>query len=274
MIDGYRVIDLHVHSHLSGCADDEADYATEAILRRAAQLGVDAIGFADHVLDPDAQLPPEIFAELEGRPGLERTEALRAELAALEGTGLPAVAVGAEVDLFYEGRPSISPAARPRLDHAPFSANHPPLPPEAFPDELSPEDTARYLMKRTRAAIRSGMATSLAHPLLAMGLSRPDEVYACYVALGVEGLFEEARDADVALGFSRHLITNQHLFRTADAEALYRTAARVGVRLAFETDSHLMWQLACIVPLVALARRFGLAPEGFVQELPAPRSAT
>jgi histidinol phosphatase-like PHP family hydrolase len=270
MIDGYRVIDLHVHSNLSGCADDAPGYTPEVILRRAGQLGIDGVGFADHVLDPAAPLPPEVFAELAPRPGLERIARLRAELAALEAPGLPPFAVGAEVDVFLDGAPAISAAARPLLDHAPFSANHPPLAAEQISEDLSPEDVARNIMKKTRAALRSGMATSLAHPLLPMARSAPQEVFACYRPLGVDGLFEEARDAGVALGFSRHLVTNQQLFRTSDAEALYADAVRVGVKLAFETDSHLLWQQACIVPLVALARRFGLGPECFLTDLPAP----
>jgi histidinol phosphatase-like PHP family hydrolase len=269
MIGDYRVIDLHVHSHLSGCADDAPGYSAEAILRHASALGTDAVAFADHILDPAAALPTEVFEYLDERPGFERVEQLRGELAALELQGLPRVAVGCEVDVFADGAFSIAAALRARLDHAAFSANHPPVPPLPAPEGDNPEDVARYVMKKSRSAIRSGMATSLAHPFLPMGFPRAQEVYACYLPMGAEGLFEEARDAGIALGFSRHLVSSSQLVRHDDVRELYSAAARVGVKLAFETDSHSLWHMSCILPLVELARRFGLTPDRFISALPA-----
>jgi len=269
MISGFRVIDLHVHSHLSGCADDEEHYSTASILRAAAALGVDGVGFADHVLEPQPGLPAELLDYLGGRPGLERVAALREELADIDLRSLPPVAVGAEVDVYGRGLSAITPVGRASLDHAAFSANHPQAPGTPAPDSESPEDIARHIMKRTREAVRSGLATSLAHPLIPMDRPASQEVYACYLPLGVEHVFEEARDAGVALGFSRHLVTHAHFARPADAAEIYQAAARVGVKLAFETDSHALWHLACITPLVALAERMGLAPKHFISELPA-----
>jgi len=268
MIDGFRVIDLHVHSELSGCADGPPGYKAELVLRHAARLGVDGVAFTDHVLEPQAALPGELVEEMGGRPGLERQRKLRASLAGLDASGLPPFRVGAEVDVFAPGLFAVTPAGRRELDLAALAANHPQLAGTPAPESDEPEAVARHLLEKTRAAVRSGLATSLAHPLIPLGRPRAAEAYALYPGLGVEGLFEEARDAGILLGFSRHLVTGQHLARQRDAAALYALAAKVGLKLAFESDCHQLWHMSCIAAMVEFARKLGLAPGNFIAELP------
>lgn len=268
MIDGYRVIDLHVHSDLSGCADQPPGYTAERVLRRAAELGIDGVAFTDHVLDPQPELPAALIAEMGGRPGLERPRALRARLAAMDPAGLPPFRVGAEVDVFRPGLFAVSAAGRRDLDLAILSANHPPLGSMPAPESAEPEAVARHILEKTLSAVRSGLATSIAHPLIALGQPRAAEAYACYSRIGVAGLFEEMRDRGVLLGFSRHLVEAQDQARPEDAARLYALAVRVGVRLAFETDSHRLSHLSGIASLVERARTFGLGPRLFIAELP------
>jgi histidinol phosphatase-like PHP family hydrolase len=268
MIDGFRVIDLHVHSELSGCADKPPGYKAELVLRHAAKLGIDGLAFTDHVLEPQAALSAELIAELGGRPGLERQRKLRASLAGLDPSGLPSFRVGAEVDVFAPGLFAVTPEGRRELDLAAMSANHPQLAGTPAPESAEPEAVARHILEKTRLAVRSGLATSLAHPLIPMGRPRAAEAYALYPGLGVEELFEEARDAGVILGFSRHLLVSQHLARQKDAAALYALAVKVGVKLAFETDCHQLWHMSCIVAMIEFARKLGLAPGNFITDLP------
>ena len=268
MIDGYRVIDLHVHSELSGCADKAPGYTAELVLRHAARLGIDGVGFADHVLEPQPELPAALVEEIGGRPGLERTRKLRGILAGLDAPGLPPFRIGAEVDVFRPGLFAVPAAGRRELDFAAVSANHPQLASMPAPESDEPGALARHILEKTLSAVRSGLATSIAHPLIPLGRARAAEAYALLPALGAEGLFEEMRDRGVLLGFSRQLLTAQHLARQKDAAALYALAARVGVRLVFETDCHQFWHMSCIVPLVELARKLGLGPERFAGELP------
>jgi histidinol phosphatase-like PHP family hydrolase len=268
MISDYRVIDMHVHSHLSGCADSEPEYATIKILEHAAALGVDGIGFADHIFDPDCEVPDEVRAEYAERPGFERTVALREELEGLELPASLSVAVGAEIDVWAPGVFALAPGNRKLLDFAGLSANHPPLMLEYEPPSNEPGAIAEFLLAKARFAVESGAASVLGHPLLAMGFDRPAEVYSALQELELESLFESARDATVAIGFSRHLLADGQLARSDDVQSLYSRAARVGAHLAFETDSHSLEQLSCIVALVQLAQDIDLTPENFLAELP------
>ncbi|HOX05375.1 MAG TPA: hypothetical protein PK280_03155 [Planctomycetota bacterium] len=270
MIDGFRIIDLHVHSELSGCADKSPGYRAGEVLRHAAGLGIDGVGFTDHILEPQPGLSAELVAEMGGRPGLERTRKLRALLAGLDPAGLPPFRVGAEVDVFRPGLFAVSAAGRRELDFAAFSANHPGLACMPGPGSDEPGAVARHILDQTLSAVRSGLATSLAHPLIPMGRPQPADVHAVLAGDGggAAGLFEEMRDRGVLLGFPRQLLTAGHLAPQKSAAALYALAARVGTRLVFETDCHAFWHMSCIVPLVEYARRLGLGPQNFISELP------
>lgn len=268
MIDGFRVIDLHVHSELSGCADHSPEYNARSLLCHARSLGIDGVAFADHILEPRPELPKVLVDAMGGRPGLERTRKLREIMAGLDLSGLPPFRVGAEVDAFAPGLFAVSPAGRKELDAAVFSANHPDQPGGSAPAAPAPEDVARHILERTASAVRSGLATSIAHPLVPLGRDKAVEIYALYPRLGLEGLFEEARDRNVIFGFSRHLIVNQNMAKQKDAAVIYALAAKVGVRLAFETDCHQLWHMSCIVPLVHFAQKLGLKPDNFISELP------
>ena len=273
MIDGFCVIDLHVHSELSGCADKPPLYTAERVLRHAARLGIDGVGFSDHVLEPQAALPRELTDELEGRPGLERPAQLRKILAGTNALELPPFIIGAEVDAFGGGLFAITPEGRRSLDFVAMSANHPTRAGMSGPGSADADAVARHTMDVTREAVRSGLATSLAHPLIP--LHSPEigaAAYARYVHLGLEGLLEDIRDAGIIFGFSRHLVTHSHLFRPRDVQTVYQLAARVGVSLAFETDCHQLWHMSCIVPLVELARKISLSPAHFITALPARQS--
>lgn len=268
MIAGFRVIDLHVHSELSGCADKPPGYTAELVLRHAAALGVDGLAFTDHVLEPQRRLPARLVAALGGRPGLERVRSLRARLAAMDTAGLPSFAIGAEVDVFAPGLFAITPAHSSELDLAVMAANHAPLDCMPAPAADDPAAIARHLLDNAVAAVQSGFATSLAHPFVPFGWARGAAAFALLPEADVAGLFEEMRDRHVLLGFSRHLIGSQHLVPHKHAARLYSLAATIGVGLAFETDCHQLWHMSCIVPLVELAIKFGLAPAHFISELP------
>jgi len=268
VIDGFRILDGHVHSHLSGCADDPPGYTPEIVLRHAARLGIDGVGFCDHIFQLHAALPAELVAAMAGRGGLERVRALRDCLSRIDPAGLPTVSVGAEVEAWGDGLIPLTAGGRAELDRAVFSANHDEPAGVPRPASDRPEDVARHILRNTREAIESGMASSIGHPLLGLNWPRPREVYALYPKLGLDGLFEQARDAGVAFGFSRHLLS-EHLAHHRDVRAVYRTAVRVGVKLAFETDCHRLWHMSCIVALVELARYVGLEPGDFIDEFPA-----
>jgi histidinol phosphatase-like PHP family hydrolase len=217
------------------------------------------------MLERHQLVPQELIDYLHPRGGLEQAEKLREQLSGIDTQGMPKTSIGAEIDVYKEFI-ALTPEGRIQLDHTVMSANHPVPPMLECPAGDDTGEYAKFIMEKTMRAVTCGFATSIGHPFLALGHPAPVEVYRLYPDMDIQGLFEEARDRNVAFGFSRHLLTSRDILDLGTAEHIYTLAARVGVKLAFETDSHRHWHLACIHPLVALARLFSLKPEHFLDE--------
>ena len=102
--------DLHVHTHLSPCGKPQASAA--AMLARAREKGLAAIGFADHVTPHP--VPGCSFYEGQ-RPHL--LEELRAEIRSLPGEPGLRVLVGVEADYSLAGPACLDDRLRSLADH-------------------------------------------------------------------------------------------------------------------------------------------------------------
>ena len=109
--------DFHVHTHLSPCGKPQA--TAEAMLRRAQEKGLAALGFADHVT-PD-RIPGCSFYDRQ-RPHILAD--LRAEIAqVIDGTDLE-ILVGAEADYAIAGPGCLDAAVLAQADHVVCAASH------------------------------------------------------------------------------------------------------------------------------------------------------
>ena len=71
--------DLHVHTYLSSCCHDKDGHRPAPILRAAGRMGIETVGFADHVWANPLLAPSDWY-----RPqGMEQIARLRDELAGI-----------------------------------------------------------------------------------------------------------------------------------------------------------------------------------------------
>lgn len=156
--------DLHVHTYLSACCSDKERQRPRGILSSAEEMGVRVIGFADHVwMNPD-ETPSNWY-----RPQDEsQITRLREELIGIQ-SGVR-VLVGCEADTVSPGRFSITREFAEGLDFVLLACSH--LHMKGFvaqPRSYGARDLAEHLLAMFASAVTSGLATSIAHPMLPCG---------------------------------------------------------------------------------------------------------
>lgn len=156
--------DLHLHTYLSLCCHDRENQQPAKIITLAEEMGLDAIGFADHMwLNPDLE-PSDWY-----RPQDERQIArIKRDLADVE-TDLT-VLVGCEAEMVAPGRFGITPETAGALDFVLLTCSHFHM--KAFveqPPDDSPRALADHMLRFFVSGVKSGLATAIAHPFLPLG---------------------------------------------------------------------------------------------------------
>ncbi|MBN1643064.1 MAG: hypothetical protein JXA09_17660 [Anaerolineae bacterium] len=149
--------DYHVHSHLSPCAKPGA--TARAMLQRAVEKEIAAIGFADHFTP----------AAVAGCPFYDRqrlciVHALRDEIAATAGDLEVDVLVGVEADYTLAGRDCLDAETLAAVDHVICASSHFHLPASPQPADDSPRGRAALIMRTAREALSVRGISVWAHP--------------------------------------------------------------------------------------------------------------
>jgi histidinol phosphatase-like PHP family hydrolase len=149
--------DFHVHTHYSPCGKPQA--TAEAMIRRAGEMGLAAIGFADHVT-PET-VPGCSFYDGQ-RPRLVRE--LRAELDGL-GTSLGMeVLVGVEADYTLAGRACLDIELLSLVDYVVCGASHFHLAGAPQPVEDTPIAKGALMVQLAHEALTVPGMSIWAHP--------------------------------------------------------------------------------------------------------------
>jgi len=158
--------DFHIHTHLSPCGKPEA--TAEAMIRRAQEKGLAAIGFTDHVT-PQV-VPGCAFYD---RQRLSLLADLRAEIAEAQMDGavevlrtepVVEVLVGVEADYTLAGQACIDREMLAQADHIICAASHFHLPAAPQPARDTPESKAALMVQMAREALALPGVTIWAHP--------------------------------------------------------------------------------------------------------------
>jgi histidinol phosphatase-like PHP family hydrolase len=149
--------DFHVHTHLSPCGKPQA--TAEAMIRRAREKGLAAIGFADHIT-PEP-VPGCSFYERQ-RPHL--LAELRAEIAAVPAAPGVEVWVGVEADYTLAGRACLDAELLSLADHVVCGASHFHLAGAPQPVEDTPRAKAALMVDLAREALSVPGMSIWAHP--------------------------------------------------------------------------------------------------------------
>jgi histidinol phosphatase-like PHP family hydrolase len=223
--------DLHVHSHLSPCGKPQA--TAEAMVRRAREKGLAAIGLADHITPhPVPGCPfydgqrPHLFATLRA----ELVEIPKAERGDIE------ILVGAEADYVLAGRRCLDPVLLSQADYVVCSASHFHLSGAPQPGDDAPRTKAELMLRMAREALGLPGVSIWAHPFdcsrmrpLAPILETvPDDALA--VLIDLANTKEVAIEINGGAGL-------QEEYRQAMAP-FYGLAREMGARFTVTADAH------------------------------------
>lgn len=153
--------DIHLHTYLSKCCQYD-DMNPANIVKIAEALGLETIGFSDHVWT-NHDLKPNGFYQ--GMHENQITD-LRKDLEKVE-TDLR-ILVGCEADTIAPGKFSITEKFAEQLDYVLLACNHIHIKDlVAQPASDNPRDIATHLLTMFRSGVQSGLATSIVHSFTA-----------------------------------------------------------------------------------------------------------
>jgi histidinol phosphatase-like PHP family hydrolase len=157
--------DLHIHTYLSSCCQAKEEQRPAKIIKRAEEMGMKIIGFADHLWTNSALKPTLWYKEQDEK----HIQQLREDMRKCDASSVK-VLIGCEADTVAPGKYSVTKEFADTLDFALLSCSHFHMKDLVEqPADSSPAGFAKHILSFFRAGITSGIPTSIAHPLLPMG---------------------------------------------------------------------------------------------------------
>jgi histidinol phosphatase-like PHP family hydrolase len=211
----YRA-DFHIHTYLSDCGQPDA--TPEAMMAAAHAAGLEAMGFADHVIYPKDRV----------RPGT-----LRARVPP-QYDGMR-VYVGCEADVLSLTEVSIDRAFADSLDFVIMAGSHLNVDIASHPRGLTIAEEAAYIIEAMHACVDCGLADIIAHPFaVPAGPYGFAELAQAAEAEALLRLGEKAARAGVAIEYNP-----RELRRAPEAAGrIYQLFLQTGVKLAINSDAH------------------------------------
>jgi histidinol phosphatase-like PHP family hydrolase len=156
--------DLHIHTFLSSCCGDKDNQTPANILSIAEKQGLHTAGFSDHVWTNLDEEPNGFYRS----QGAGQMDILRQ---ALRGLDAPLrVLVGCEADTMSPGRFSITQEFAETLDFVNLACSHFHMSDVVQPpQDDAPQTVGQHALLMFDAAVQSGWASTIVHPLLPLG---------------------------------------------------------------------------------------------------------
>ncbi len=247
--------DFHVHSHFSPCARPSA--TAEAMIARAREKGLAAIGFADHFTPvPVPGLP---FYD---RQRLRILDELRSEIARLAPFSDIEVLVGVEADYTVAGEDCLDPQAVARADHVVCAASHYHLPTAPQPTDERPRVRAELMLSMARAMLHVPGVSIWAHPFACSKMQPLVPI--------MEAVREEELAALIALANEREVAIEINGGSALEGDYLeavgrfFGLAREMGSRFTVTADAHKPQDLDRIDVALRWARRAGFRDRDFM----------
>ena len=211
--------DLHVHTFLSACSCDET--ATPGnIIARAAEAGLRAIGFADHMWDSRVAGASEWY-----RPQTyEHISQIREQIPH-DARGVRDL-IGCETEYCGGGKVGISREVADQLDFVLIPMSHIHMQGFVMPPEISgTKGIASLLVKRFNEVVELGLATGIAHPFLPLGYMQVSDEILSFIS---DSRFLDCFGRAADRGISMEVTTS---FFPASLGRSQTSGMRIGVRL-------------------------------------------
>jgi histidinol phosphatase-like PHP family hydrolase len=245
-----------VHTYLSTCCMAKEQQRPAEILSLAEEMGVRTIGFSDHLwANPD--IPPSDWYRPQGKGQISK---LRADLDGVS-TGIR-VLVGCEADMIAPGKFGITREFAEELDFVLLSCSHFHMKGSvAQPASTAPRDVARHMLEFFRSGVSSGLATSIAHPLLPCGFyDKFDEAVETISDTEFLDAFGLARDHGVAIEITTAFLPafSQSQFSIDTPARFLSIARKAGCKFTFGSDAHSPERQERLPELIAIIEAVGV----------------
>jgi histidinol phosphatase-like PHP family hydrolase len=257
--------DVHVHTTLSACCHDPAA-TPRRILEKAAEAGLDLLGFADHLWDPAVPGASPWYAPQD----VEHVLRTRACLAGYDGP--VRVLVGCETEYCGNGKLGISREAARRMDFVLAPISHLHMASFVAPPDLSHRDAARLMVERFLEVVSIEWVTGIAHPFIPLGyLDHVDSIVGSIPDADLRECFGRAAEArksiEIHLGMFQGLKSSERPgFHDATFDRVLTAAKSAGCRFHFASDAHTLEGVGSVCRLEPKLRELGIGP-GDVTEL-------
>lgn len=252
--------DLHVHTHYSPCGKREA--TAEAMVRRAKEKGIAAIGFADHYTP--RPVPGCAFYNHQRAHILAE---LRAEIAQIEPVDGMDILVGVEADYTLAGRGCIDAETLRLADHIICASSHFHLSAAPRPTDDTPRAKAALMLQMAREALAMPGISIWAHPF---DCSRMRPLAPILATVGEQALAELiglANKAKVAIEINGGAVQYEDYCRAT--ARFFGLAREMGARFTVTADAHYPDAFERLDLAMASVRELGLGEKDMltVQEL-------
>ena len=160
--------DMHVHSPLSACYHDK-EITIQEILEAYARLGVERIGFEDHLWDNAMPGASPWYKPQD----MEHIKQIR-EMIPEDTLGIE-IMFGCESEFWGKGKCGISKEAAEKLDFVLLPASHLHMKEYILPNpDMTDEEIGSFMVKLFMEALDENIATGIPHPFVPC--TRPESV--------------------------------------------------------------------------------------------------
>lgn len=250
--------DIHVHTILSSCSHDPLA-TPEEYLRRAAELGLKTVGFADHLWDSAVSGASPWYAPQ------DMSHLLKIKAMLPDDTQGIRVLIGCESEYCGNGKVGISREAAEQLDFVLLPMSHFHMAGFVRPEGINqPRDVAKLLVQRFLEVVALGIATGIAHPFLPLGFSQnTDEIIAEISDGQFAECFGQAAEAGVSIeiqpGFFPQALGKEKPGLHDDTYMrVFSLAKQAGCYFHFGSDAHSLDRLDSVLALDQRLRELGI----------------
>ena len=260
--------DLHIHTYLSSCCADKNNQTPKKILVLAEEIGIDTIGFSDHIWT-NTQLEPNDWYRPQNEHQITR---LRNDLKSISSS--VRILVGCEADTIAPGKFSITQEFANSLDYVGLSCSH-------FhikglvqqPKDDRPRSIGEHLITFFISAAKSGLATIIVHPFKPYGYeAQYDNVIAALSDAELIDAFSIAAELGVAIEITTTFLppcdkkegSSVPVWSIETPLRVLSLAKTAGCKFSFGSDAHSPDTMRKLVRLEVFSKFLDLSEEDMV----------
>jgi histidinol phosphatase-like PHP family hydrolase len=257
--------DMHVHTLLSACSSDIKNIP-ENILKRAAEVGLKTIGFADHMWDSSIRGASSWYVPQDMNHIMQIKDMIP------EDTYGVKVLIGCETEYCGDGKVGISQEAAEKLDFLLVPISHVHMKGFVLPLWVDNyKDIARIMVHRFKEVLELDLITAttvgIPHPFLPVGyVEHIDEVISYISDDEFIDCFGRATEAGVGIEIQSGTFAGNYEkkfdgFHDDSFMRVFTLAKKAGCKFYFASDSHAVVSIGDVLKVERYIREIGIGKE-------------